>query len=262
MKNSLLVFGICIGLTACGSVTSLKVIQDAEKIDGITHVELQYGTDEDQVADLYVIDKTAPLVALVHGGKEDEGDKSHMQGRRKMLTEMGYNVLLPNYRYGREWFSEHPTPSYDLWCSISTALSEGASYDFMPSTVDVYGYSYGGYVGSYMVFDQDFDWSEGCASTQSFNVSKFIGESTFFGSWEGKPENKGALDHLDSSDVPSLLFHGDADPKVNVVNSENFKKALEAAGLSVDLHIIEGGTHHTDIEGKPEMRVLIKEFLR
>ena len=233
---------------------SASPVQSVQKnADGSQTIELQYGTDPLQVANLYFIDKNAPLVVVVHGGGPDEpGDKSAMTGRRKMYNDMGYNVLTPNYRYGRNTMDDRPLPVYDIWCSISTTLTEGKTYEFAPQKIFVHGYSYGGMTTSQMVFDQDFDWSKDCANQATFTVSKFIGESSKY---------EDAAQNLDPQDPPTLLIHGSLDPKIDPKNSEIFKTALEEAGLSAQLKNIDGGTHHLNIQNKQSVRILIETFL-
>lgn len=49
--------------------------------------------------------------------------------------------------------------------------------------------------------------------------------------------------HLDKNDPPLLLIHGDADPQMPPEQSQEFAKAYEAAGLSVEFITIKGGKH-------------------
>jgi acetyl esterase/lipase len=48
---------------------------------------------------------------------------------------------------------------------------------------------------------------------------------------------------VDAGDPPTLLVHGDADELVPLADSETMNAALEKAGVTHDLQVIEGGVH-------------------
>jgi dipeptidyl aminopeptidase/acylaminoacyl peptidase len=51
------------------------------------------------------------------------------------------------------------------------------------------------------------------------------------------------VNHVDAHDPPLLLIHGDADPQMPPEQSQELKKAYEAAGCQVQLEVIPGGKH-------------------
>ena len=49
--------------------------------------------------------------------------------------------------------------------------------------------------------------------------------------------------HVSADDPPTLLVHGDADPLVDINNSQLIHAALENENVSTDLVVIEGAGH-------------------
>ena len=49
--------------------------------------------------------------------------------------------------------------------------------------------------------------------------------------------------HVDSSDPPSLLLHGDQDPQMPINQSRELHGKFKGLGLSVALHELHGAAH-------------------
>jgi dipeptidyl aminopeptidase/acylaminoacyl peptidase len=68
--------------------------------------------------------------------------------------------------------------------------------------------------------------------------------------------------HLDKSDPPLLLLHGDADPQMPPAQSEEFAKAYAARGLSVKLITMPGAKHGGAEFYDDERLKLVAAFLK
>ena len=231
--------------------------------------EIQYGPDPLQTADLHYDFPGQPLVLLVHGGDSSEGKKSNMKTRWEMYNSLGLNVLVPDYRYGHNATTDKPLPSHDVWCALSTTLQLTADHDVNFPEINVHGYSYGGYVSSLMVYNQDFDWATECTSKQNFPVAHFIGESTNYGNPEAEADTykdtlaprDGAINYLDPSDPPALLFHGTDDPKFNPQRMLDFEAALKKAGLTAQSFIVPNRGHGVGLPFNSSFQSTLKDFI-
>lgn len=231
--------------------------------------EIQYGPDPLQTADLHYNFPGKPLVLLVHGGDSNEGKKSNMKTRWEMYNKLGLNVLVPDYRYGRNSTTNRPLPSYDVWCALSTTLQFAADHDVSFPEIAVHGYSYGGYVSSLMVYNQDFDWASECTSKQTFTVAHFIGESTNYGNIDVETDTykdtlsprDGAINYLDPSDPPALLFHGTEDTKFTPQRMADFEAALKKAGIYAQSILVPNRGHGVGLPFNSSLQSTLKDFI-
>lgn len=255
--------------------------------------DIPYGSDELQVFDLYHREtyEAAPVVLLVHGGDQDEGDKSKVTSRISTYTDLGFIVANTNFRY------EEIGLEYDIACALSNLVSIAPSYGGDTSQFLVHGYSLGGSITSRMIYDDTVDWLEGCNSQEPFTVAGYYGESTHFGNiipddveptfgFLGKEitgpadyletqediynDNKtdksgviardGAINYVDSEDPPALLIVGSEDPKNDEQRQEDFAAALNAAGVNTYTHVVQGGDHGLRNDKRPGVTRLIQRF--
>jgi dipeptidyl aminopeptidase/acylaminoacyl peptidase len=85
----------------------------------------------------------------------------------------------------------------------------------------------------------------------------------------GQPDAKAELArlaspvfHVDKSDPPLLLIHGDQDAQMPVNQALELQGAYEAAGCKVQIEIIHGAGHGGGAFYDEKRMVLIKQFLR
>lgn len=229
---------------------------------------LAYGADPLQDMEIYYRENQqhAPIVFLVHGGSEDQGDRVRMRKSAPLFTDPGFTVVMPNYRYGDPGTF---LSSYDVACSIATFSTHAEEYGADMNNIIVMGFSHGGWVSSLTVYDNDRDWLSECDEKEWPGVDGFIGVATTFGAprseqlWESlgirdlsdlesryndiSGVRDGAINYINEGDVPAFLAHGTADLKFNELRVEDFGKVLERAGVGAEVHVVEGGTHTTGL---------------
>ena len=67
--------------------------------------------------------------------------------------------------------------------------------------------------------------------------------------------------HVDASDPPLLLFHGDQDPQMPINQSHELQGAYEQAGLPVVLHVLHGVAHGGEAFFAPRYLAALLEFV-
>ena len=60
------------------------------------------------------------------------------------------------------------------------------------------------------------------------------------------------LAHVDRSDPPLLLFHGDQDPQMPINQAHELHVAYKKIGLDGQLHVVHGAAHGGDLFFAPE----------
>jgi acetyl esterase/lipase len=68
--------------------------------------------------------------------------------------------------------------------------------------------------------------------------------------------------HVDRSDPPLLIFHGDQDPQMPINQSHELQGAYEKAGLDVFFDVVHGAAHGGDAFFSPDRSARALAFLR
>jgi dipeptidyl aminopeptidase/acylaminoacyl peptidase len=68
--------------------------------------------------------------------------------------------------------------------------------------------------------------------------------------------------HVDSSDPPLFLLHGDQDPQMPINQSHELNGAYEQAGLPVAFHVLHGGAHGGEAFFAPRYLTAVLDFIR
>ena len=240
--------------------------------------------------DLYLPQKTNALVVVyVHGGAWRDGSKSEMP--LGGLIDQGYAVASVDYRLSR--VASFPVQVNDIKAAIRFLRAEAGRLGVDASRIAVAGSSAGGHLAALVGVSNRVKALEGTVGDHldessdvqaivslfgASNLQTILAQSTPFGLkvrvpalqllLGGQPEDHpdiarlaSPVAHVDATDPPLLLIHGDQDPQMPINQSHELQGAYEAAGLPVQFHVIHGGKH-----GGPEfydkIRIkLIREFL-
>jgi acetyl esterase/lipase len=215
-----------------------------------------------------------PLLVWIHGGAWREGSKSDA---RLEFVEHGIATAAVDYRLSTE--ARFPGMVYDIKAAIRFLRAHAADYGYRADRIAIAGDSAGGHLAALVGVtngDASLEGTEGDARNASSKVDAIVDyygasdlttildQSTPHGLSVREPALKlllGALPtdvpdlakqasvvtHVDASDPPLLLFHGDRDPQMPVNQALELDGAYEALGLPVDLVIVHGAAHGGDV---------------
>ncbi len=204
-------------------------------------------------------DKPARTVLEIHGGPHGAHPATFNVLRAQALAGAGYVVLMPNPRgstsYG-EAFERGCVGDWggldyeDLMAGVS-ALVERKIAD--PAQLYVSGYSYGGYMSSWVVGQTqrfraaaigapitDLVSSLGTDDIPHFNIESLGGTpETSFEEYRARSP----LTHLQNVKTPCLVLHWEGDLRCPIAQSEQFFTGLKLLGREVELVRYPGGSH-------------------
>lgn len=204
--------------------------------------------------------KGLPALVMPHGGPGAR-DEWGFDWLAQYFAHRGFAVLQPNFRgsagYGDEWFKENGFKSWrtaigDVNDAGRWLVAQGIAD---PAKLGAFGWSYGGYAAlqSNVVAPDLFKAIVAVAPVTDLNLLKeesrgwtnFTLVSDYIGSGphirEGSPAQNAA-----AIKAPVLLFHGDLDLNVDVLESKLMKDKLEDAGKSVELVLYPKLDHYLE----------------
>jgi dipeptidyl aminopeptidase/acylaminoacyl peptidase len=218
-----------------------------------------------------------PAVIFPHGGPEAR-DEWGFDWIAQYFASQGYAVLQPNYRgsagYGDAWLQRN---GFQGWRVSIGDITAGARWLATARGADagrmaIVGWSYGGYaalqaavvepslfravaaiapVTDLQQMKEDFRYYAG-----QRNLIEYIGTGPHV--TEGSPAR-----HAQAITAPVLLFHGDRDLNVNVIQSRQMDSALRGAGRRSELTVFPGLEHDlADSTVRVQMLQRIGTFLQ
>lgn len=217
------------------------------------------------------LSRTYPVVLDIHGGPNGHygyGFAPIMQA----MAAAGFLVVYSNPRgsssYGRvftqavrqDWAGED---HLDLMAVLDSVLERPYAD---ASRTGVYGYSYGGYMTSWIVGHTD-RFKAAVIGAPVVDMRSFYGTSDIghiFGKLQmgaaphedvAEYETRSPITHLHHATTPSLILHGEADDRCPVGQGEQCFVALKQAGCEVQFVRYPGGSHALPRTGYPAHRV-------
>ena len=206
-----------------------------------------------------------PLIVVVHGGPESHYSNSWLTSYAQPLhhaAAQGYAVFLPNYRsstgrgvefskkgFGRPGMEEFDDVVDGVDHLVSIGLVDGGK-------VGITGGSYGGYASAWgaTYYSERF-----AASVMFVGISDQASLVTtgdipweqnlvHMGSWPWEdPElfrKTSPITYAQQSKTPTLILHGEADPRVPVMQSHMFYRYLKLAGQAPVRLVLYPGEGH------------------
>jgi acetyl esterase/lipase len=240
--------------------------------------------------DLYLPAKqTGPLIVYVHGGAWRGGSKNEMPLNE--LVESGCPVASVDYRLST--VARFPAQAHDIKAAIRFLRGKQKELGIDASRIAIAGSSAGGHLAALVGVtngEKRLEGDEGEFQNQSSAVQAIVSffggadlttilsQSTpkalemrmpaldlLLGAQPDKVEELAKLAspvfHIDKSDPPLLLFHGDRDPQMPINQSHQLEGEYEKAGLKVRFKVLHGAAHGGKIFYEPEQMVIVKKFL-
>jgi acetyl esterase/lipase len=224
-----------------------------------------------------------PLVIFIHGGGWSEGDKAggaYLYDAPALL-DAGFTVASLNYRMA----PGHPFPAMieDVKCAVRAFRANAGEYGIDPNRIGVWGTSAGGHLANLLgTTDEGAGFESGEYLDQSSRVQAVLDmygpadltvdfSNTFadlresvFGDFDRAQASP--INHVTPDDPPFLILQGDLDLVVPVRQSLMFYERLAAAGVDVQLVVVQGGRHGFDMPGispsRAEISTMILEFFQ
>jgi dipeptidyl aminopeptidase/acylaminoacyl peptidase len=203
--------------------------------------------------------RTHPMVVMVHGGPSAAATVGWPTGNSAVLLSQGYFLFYPNPRgsFGQgEAFAEANVKDFgygdfrDIMAGVD-AVVKTAPVD--PKRLGLWGWSYGGYMGMWVVTQTDrfaaVVAGAGIVNWQSYYgqnridrwMIPFFGSSVYEDPWIYARSSP--ISFIKAAKTPTLVLHGDRDSEVPTPQGYEFWHALRSLGVPTQLVIYEGEGH-------------------
>ena len=242
--------------------------------------------------DLYLPTAAAPvgLIVWVHGGAWRAGSRSSVEVLG--LVERGWAIASVDYRLSP--VAKFPAQVHDIKAAIRFLRAHAAQYGYPASRVVIAGSSAGAHLAALVGVsnrERELEGSVGADTAQpsdvqaivslfgASNLTTILGQSTPHGLdvrvpaldllLGGQPESVPELArlaspvfHVDATDPPLLLLHGDQDTQMPINQSHELEGAYEKLGLPVRFVVVHGSGHGGPAFTSDTQLALIDDFLR
>ena len=217
--------------------------------------------------------RTPGLVVWVHGGAWRSGTKAKPP---MAFVENGYAMASVDFRQSGE--ARFPANVHDIKAAIRFLRTKGGQYGYRTDRIAIAGSSSGGHLAALVGVtnrDKELEGTVGGELTQSSDVAAIIdyygasnlmtilAQSTPHGLRVRQPaldlllgaqpdkmralaELASPVTHVDRTDPPLLIFHGDQDPQMPINQSHELQGAYEKAKLDVYFDVVHGAAHGGD----------------
>lgn len=230
-----------------------------------------------------------PLLIWVHGGAWRSGDKDEVP---RTFVEHGFATASVNYRLSTE--ARFPAAAHDVKAAIRFLRAHAREYGYRADRIVIAGQSAGAHLAQLVGvtngdaelegrvggnLDESSDVQAILAYYGASNFMTILAQSTPFGLnvrvpalelWLGAaPDDAPDLarlaspvTHVDATDPPLFMLHGDQDPQMPINQSHELQGAYEALGLDVTLDVVHGAGHGGRLFYAPEHLERALAFLR
>ena len=241
-----------------------------------THRDVEYARvgEHRLLLDLYLppqSPKQVPLAVWIHGGAWRAGSKDSVPVERWL--QQGFAITSIEYRLSP--VARFPAQIHDIKAAIRWLRGNAKTYAFDSNRFIIAGSSAGGHLAALVGVSNGIPALEGdlgdLKSTSSdvqaivsffgaSNLESILSQSTSHGLsvripalellLGGQPDQKQDLaklaspvTHVDATDPPLWLIHGDADPQMPIEQSHELQQRYTDLRLKVDFEIVNGGKH-------------------
>ncbi|MDE0263783.1 MAG: alpha/beta hydrolase [Bryobacterales bacterium] len=282
---------VWMGVLCLALVSSIAAQASDRKPDQITAIPFAEVDGRELLLDLYLpaLTDRPPLVVYVHGGAWRSGSRSRMP--LTYLIEDGFAVASVDYRLSPE--AKFPAQIHDIKAAIRFLGAKATVFGYDADAIGIAGSSAGGHLAALVGVTNGHSQLEG-------NVGSHLGESSdvhavvsYFGASNlltilsqstpkgldvrvpalklllgGLPEDHGGaarlaspVHHVDVSDPPLYLLHGDQDPQMPINQAHELHGAYQSKGLPVIFDVVYGGGHGGDSFHDAARSRSVSEFL-
>ena len=231
----------------------------------------------------------SPIIVWVHGGAWRSGSKASMPLGK--LVAAGYAVASVDYRLSTQ--AKFPAQIHDIKAAIRFVRGHGADWKLPTNHIVIAGDSAGGHLAALVGVSNGHAELEGTLGEDRKQSSAVQGILSFYGGANlttilkqstphglnvrvpaldlllgGQPEAVPELArlaspvfHVDRSDPPLLLLHGDQDPQMPINQAHELMGAYKKLNLPAHLEVVHGAAHGGAAFYDAERMVIVKAFL-
>jgi len=231
-----------------------------------------------------------PLLVWVHGGRWLRRTKEDVF--TLALVEEGFAMASIDFRLSVD--APFPAQIHDIKAAIRFLRANASEYGYDASRIGIHGRSSGGHLTALVGVTNgvkalegelgDYpDVSSDVAVAVSYfgasNLTSILDQSTPFGVMRRGPalalllggplEQKMELAklaspvfHVDATDPPLLLLHGDQDPQMPINQAHELHGVYKEQGLPVHFEVIHGAAHGTPQFFDAKRTALVAAFLK
>ena len=211
-----------------------------------------------------------PLILEIHGGPNGSFYDSFVP-LQQLLATSGYLVLAVNPRGSSTYGEKFMTEVLDDWggedyLDLMAAVDEVTARPYVDGArLGVHGYSYGGFMSSWIVgHNQRFGAAvvgAPCTDLVSMYGTSDIGVSFGEVQWGGTMEvayqklvEHSPITYASRVEAPVLLLHGESDVRCPISQSEAYFVRLKRLGKVVEMVRFPGSSHSLPRQGHPRLR--------
>ena len=231
-----------------------------------------------------------PLLVWIHGGAWRQGSRASV---RTEFVRNGFAAASVDYRLSTE--ARFPAMVYDIKAAIRFLRARAADCGYRADRIAIAGDSAGAHLAALvgvsngvaaLAGDLGAHRDQSSAVQQAIvsyypatNLRTILAQSTPFGLsvrepalqllLGGQPDEvpeladlASVVTHVDASDPPLLIFHGDQDPQMPINQSHELQGAYEALKLDVAMVVVHGAAHGGDVFYRGENLERALAFLR
>ena len=231
----------------------------------------------------------APLLVFVHGGGWEAGSKAQMP--LAAIVERGYVVASLDFRPASK--APFPGQVHEIKAAIRYLRANAGRHGYDARRIGIAGTSSGAHLAALVGTtngDAELEGALGAHTSESSavqaivsyfgasNLTTILTQSTPFGLGVREPalkrllgalpkENEAAAKlaspvfHVDRTDPPLFLLHGDLDPQMPINQSHELEGAYEQHGLDVSFIVVHGAAHGGDAFYAPANVERVAAFL-
>ena len=211
-----------------------------------------------------------PLVVWIHGGRWMNGSKADVPAE---FVEHGIATASVDFRQSTE--ARFPAMVQDIKAAIRFLRAKASEYGYRSDRIAIAGSSSGAHLAALVGVTNGHQALEGTvggftaqsSAVQAIvsyygasNLTTILAQSTPYGVGVRTPALKNLLGslpeenrelaklaspvmHVDKSDPPLLLLHGDQDPQMPINQSHELEGAYERLHLDVFFDVVHGAVH-------------------
>jgi dipeptidyl aminopeptidase/acylaminoacyl peptidase len=197
-----------------------------------------------------------PLLVIPHGGPHGVVTNTFFPFRNAwLMANRGWAVFEPNFRGSGNYGERFLRANLDGWGvgdfrDIMTGIDHLIGIGLAdPDRLAISGASYGGYMAAWSITQTNRFRAAivGCAVT---NLVSFIGTTdvrsrfeAYLGTDPRRYVRLSPMEYVDRARTPSLIWHGDQDPRVPLTQGREFYSALKHHGVPTEFLIYHGEGH-------------------